>query len=270
MLSRDVQGVPVDGLDPQVAGAMSARVTMMGMLATGLGHDLGNLLLPMRLRLDSLARGSLTDEQRADVQSLHESLRYLGRLSRGLRHFALHVPAPRGIDLPEWWPEAGPFLRMVLPRSAVIEGEFPAGLPKVGLSAGQLTQVVFNLVQNSGAVLKDRADGRVYLRARGAGTGVRVVVGDNGPGISPEARSRLFQQRPDGHASGRGLGLWLVRSILHSAGGDIALADGMGPGAVFELMLPAVPDAPGAPDGAAGASARVEARTQPRRPRTTG
>ena len=68
------------------------------------------------------------------------------------------------------------------------------------------------------------------------------AVYDEGPGIAPEMRERIFDKFYQGdlsHASsGNGLGLTIVRKILELHGGSISVADSKGGGAIFEVKLP--------------------------------
>jgi signal transduction histidine kinase len=71
-----------------------------------------------------------------------------------------------------------------------------------------------------------------------------VTVGDDGPGIPPDQRERVFErfarldEARQAEAGGTGLGLAIAREIAHRHGGTLVVADGDRPGAVFELSLP--------------------------------
>jgi signal transduction histidine kinase len=65
-----------------------------------------------------------------------------------------------------------------------------------------------------------------------------VTVADDGPGVAPEDRARIFQRFVTTRPGGNGLGLSTSREIAQAHGGSLTLRDG-GPGAVFVLQLPA-------------------------------
>jgi signal transduction histidine kinase len=67
-------------------------------------------------------------------------------------------------------------------------------------------------------------------------------VADNGPGVAPSARARIFDRyRRDRNANGTGLGLAIVREIAHLHGGDVAVGDAPEGGALFTMVLPLRP-----------------------------
>jgi signal transduction histidine kinase len=115
---------------------------------------------------------------------------------------------------------------------------------EVALAAPKLTQVLLNLVLNAGAALANagREGGRISLRARAEGPDrVRIEVEDDGPGIEPSVRDRLFEPfvttKPVGE--GTGLGLAVCRGLVESAGGEIAVDPSYEGGARFYVVLPA-------------------------------
>ncbi len=67
---------------------------------------------------------------------------------------------------------------------------------------------------------------------------VRIAVQDNGPGIAPEQRSRIFDPFYTTKAKGTGLGLAIAKRIVEAHGGQIAIGDAQEPGALFLITLP--------------------------------
>jgi heavy metal sensor kinase len=122
---------------------------------------------------------------------------------------------------------------------------------------GLLRRLVDNLVRN--AVAHGRRGGTVTVRVSNGAEGVRLTVEDEGPGIAPEVRDRIFERfyrgpaaraaKPD-QGGGAGLGLAIARGIAEAHGGTVVLARTGPDGSVFELRLPQPPRDPGAaPDG---------------------
>ncbi|MEE8476235.1 MAG: ATP-binding protein, partial [Myxococcota bacterium] len=111
--------------------------------------------------------------------------------------------------------------------------------PRAAVSEDRLRQVVLNLALN--AIDATPTGGAVLLRGRAAGSSLELIVADQGPGISPDLRSRVFEpfftsrsDRPGG------LGLAISRRIAEEAGGSIQIADGATGGAEFRVLLPRV------------------------------
>jgi len=105
----------------------------------------------------------------------------------------------------------------------------------------RLRQVVANLVAN--ALAHTTPSTPLHLSVYGDGHGRLLVVGDEGPGLSPAEASRVFDRfvRAGRHrtAGGTGLGLSIVRSIVEAHGGSIRLDAAPGQGCVFTVWLPA-------------------------------
>lgn len=101
-----------------------------------------------------------------------------------------------------------------------------------------LSQVVANLLDNS---LSHTPPGTIVeLSARTSPGAVTIVIGDDGPGVAPEDRERLFNRFARGErarsTAGHGLGLSMVKAIVAAHGGTVAILDR--PGFALELRLP--------------------------------
>ena len=106
---------------------------------------------------------------------------------------------------------------------------------EVTLPRARMQRAFTNLILNAMEVLPD--GGQIRITAVEAGEYVRIVVEDNGPGISPEIRSRLFQPFVTaGKKEGVGLGLASSRQTLRDHGGDLWLEAAAG--ARFVMSLP--------------------------------
>jgi len=222
---------------------ISERMASLGTLSAGLGHDMGNLLVPIRIRLESLSRADLAPELREDVEALRASANYLQSLASGLRTLAVdpaREPCAASTELPAWWAEAALLLRNAVPRGITVEAApFAPGLC-AAISRAALTQVVFNLVQNAGEVMRARGHGRVTITAGERQEGIVIEVTDDGPGMSEEVRARCFEPffTTKTRTVATGLGLALVYGLLSEAGGTIDARSTPGEGTTFVLSLP--------------------------------
>jgi two-component system, OmpR family, phosphate regulon sensor histidine kinase PhoR len=125
---------------------------------------------------------------------------------------------------------------------ATYQTELEPKLPAVNVDRDAMAQVVLNLLHN--AVKYTGEDKRIRVRARRAGRGVAIEVEDNGPGVRPQERKRIFDRfyRADDLLSrrteGTGLGLAIAKKIVELHGGRIELDSKVGEGSTFRVVLP--------------------------------
>lgn len=221
------------------------RLAALGTLSAGLGHDMGNLLLPARIRLDSLAAMDLPPDAAEEIAAIRKVLEYLGRMTNGLRMLSVD-PETSGaagdvVELGAWWREVGPLCRDVLPSHVTLESRFPDQPLRVVASRPGLTQAVFNLIQNAADVMHGRESGRVEVRAEAGKDGqiVRLSVSDDGPGMTPEVQRRVFEPffTTKTRRLSTGLGLPLVLGLVQRAGGRVDVESAPGKGTTFTLVL---------------------------------
>jgi two-component system, OmpR family, sensor kinase len=112
------------------------------------------------------------------------------------------------------------------------------GSARARADPARLRQVLSNLLVNAAQAGARNA----WVRADAQDGRARIVVRDDGPGVDPALRARLFEPFATGRAEGTGLGLALSRRIVERHGGTLRLLDGGSPGAAFEVQLPAARD----------------------------
>jgi signal transduction histidine kinase len=117
-------------------------------------------------------------------------------------------------------------------------------LPTVSVDREQLIRLFQNLLSNAIKYRQDKAPEVFISATRGAGEWI-FSVEDNGPGIAPEHRERIFQifQRLKlrSEVTGTGIGLAICRRIVNRHGGKIWIEEGARGGAVFKFTLPGNP-----------------------------
>jgi PAS domain S-box-containing protein len=247
---------------------MADRMASIGTLAAGLGHDMNNVLLPVRARLNALRAacesGAIPAGEGRHVEEIRKSVAYLQQLADGLHFLALDPDADetRGgesggeaTNLREWWGQAGVLISKAVPKHVRVSAKFQDGLPAVAVAPHRLTQAVLNLVVNAGEAIpaeRKRKQGMVRLWAEraeramgedGGGVGramVRIGVTDNGAGMSDEVKRRAFEMffttKPRG--LGTGLGLALVRRVTEHAGGRVDIQSEVGKGTTIVMTVP--------------------------------
>ncbi|MBC7835384.1 MAG: hybrid sensor histidine kinase/response regulator [Phycisphaerales bacterium] len=234
--------------DSQSKLRLAERMAALGTLSAGLGHDMGNLLLPIQMRLDSLELDSLTPPVLDHLRSIRTCVDHLNSLAKGLRLLSLDPESggkDESTDLADWWPQVEPLFRNALPRVVSLEWSLMPGLPPVLLAPHLLTQIVFNLVQNAGDAMGSGIQHRpgkvqVIAETTPGGSSVRLCVTDNGPGMTPDVRRRCLEPFFTTKARGlsTGLGLALVHSLVQRAGGVLSLDSELGRGTSFSFMVP--------------------------------
>jgi signal transduction histidine kinase len=113
-------------------------------------------------------------------------------------------------------------------------------LPVVTMDAGQMNQVLVNLVVNAIQAMPD--GGELKVATRSVTNGICFSVEDTGVGMSEELKNRIFLPfftTKDVH-EGTGLGLAVVHGIVQSHGGEIVVDTEEGKGTAFQVFLPLV------------------------------
>jgi signal transduction histidine kinase len=105
----------------------------------------------------------------------------------------------------------------------------------------RLVRVLQNLLQN--AIRHTPADGTVRIEARRQESAIEIAVEDDGEGVPPDSRDRVFEPFWRGDAArsirGSGLGLTLAKRIVDTLGGEIGVEPGAHGGARFRVLIPA-------------------------------
>lgn len=235
------------------------RLASLGTLAVGLGHDIANLTLPIRARLEALHAACNVPEAQDDFAAISKALDHLSNLSAGMRLMAMDPDrieaSTPAADLAAWCSETSQVWRATLGRHLKLECHAPAGVG-VSVPRHRLAQAVFNLVQNAGEAMANQPQGTVWVNAEAA-TGpngapiVHLTVRDDGPGMPPEVVARCFEPyfSTKGRAIATGMGLSMVRGIVESVGGTVTVKSAPGKGTTFTLTLPALTLGPAASAG---------------------
>jgi len=231
------------------------RLESVGTLASGLAHDLNNVLAPILMAL-RLFRPKLKDREDQELlASVESSARRGADIIRQVLTFARGVEgAPRPLELKPLVNDLASMLRDALPRTVEIETSVPDGTWRVAGNATQIYQVLMNLGLNARDAMS--AGGRLVIAAAnvelteaqarcqpGARPGPYVVlsVTDTGTGIAPETIDKIFDPfyTTKEIGKGTGLGLWSVLTIVQGHGGFVTVKSQPGCGTRFDVHLPA-------------------------------
>jgi K+-sensing histidine kinase KdpD len=225
---------------------LSERMATVGTLTAGITHDIANILLPMRARLQMLE--SRLSPESVDAEQHLQRVRlfadHLERLARGLNGMTADpVDSCGGRTAVVPWSEAvAPILAAAVPASVEFSLSADDGVPDIRIAEHALSQAVFNAVQNAGKVLAGRPRGSITISVThdAVEDAVHVAIIDDGPGIAAEALAAMRDAHPRFDATGRisGLGLRLIRSIADAVGGRVEIASRLSHGTTVTLVLP--------------------------------
>lgn len=255
------------------------KLEAIGQLASGIAHEINTPLQFVTDNLDFVAEasadlevmfgayGDFVDSVHATHPAAHDALaqkaqaldiefarihtpQAVSRAQAGVKRMRRIVQAMRGVsNHRDTWAEvqldrivddAVVIARSVTKDVADVETDFASGTLQG--SSSDLGQLVLNLLVNATHAIADagRRRGQILVRTEADPSEVRIVVADNGCGMSPEVRARIFEPffttKATGHGTGQGLAL--VHSIVERHGGQVGVESSLGEGTTFTVRLP--------------------------------
>lgn len=256
-LPREVQPLvqALNGLLRRLDHALCVQRTFIADAA----HELRTPLTAVHLQAQLAERATTEDERRKALADLKSGLERATRLSEQLLTLARAEPGVDASERPLQPTDLSALAREVIEELAPLAAAKPIDL---GLSEGSaatvrgdreaLRTLLSNLIDN--ALRYTGNGGRVDVAIEADGERVSLIVRDDGPGIAPDERARVFDRfyrgQPSGAAAARanvrgsGLGLAIVKSIADRHGAAIELTAGIdGAGLGVRVSFPVVPSA---------------------------
>jgi signal transduction histidine kinase len=238
---RRAEGAARRTSDLELQLAHLDRVSSLGALSASLAHELGQPLTA--IGSNAHAAAVLLDrdppdlaEVRAAVEAIAEDDRRASQVVRRMRRLLERGEVRKElVDLADVARDALKLLATeARHRKASVELQVPAQPLRSEGDPVQLLQVVLNLVQNALQV----GARRVVVSLCASQGGALLEVRDDGPGISGEHASRIFEPFYTTRAGGMGMGLSICRTIVESHGGRIGASAAPGGGALLQVILP--------------------------------
>jgi PAS domain S-box-containing protein len=249
------------------------KLESLGVLAGGIAHDFNNLLVGI------MGNASLAAESLAADHSVRNQLDEIVLAGQKAAHLTRQMLAYAGkgkfvmerLDLSALIRDTERLLRSSILKHVDLRLDLGAGLPCVEADAGQMQQLIMNLVINAAEAITDQQGGTVLVRTclqrvdealvtvhstgqeLTPGSYVAVEVHDSGVGMDEATQARIFEPFFTTKFVGRGLGLSAVSGIVRSHKGALTVTSSPGEGATFQVLLPAVAESRNtAESGAAG------------------
>jgi signal transduction histidine kinase/ActR/RegA family two-component response regulator len=244
-LEREVTERTADLGRTQEALHKAEKLAALGQFAAGVAHEVNNPAAVVNANLDFLLESEREVLSTPACEALEESRTAMKRIAAIVRQLldagrlAASPETRTSVAARKLADAAFSVAHARFGRVVRLTNEVP---PEVHVLAGEgvLAQVMVNLVVNAvQAVPGHRTDGHVVVRAERDGERVRIIVQDNGSGMSPEILRRVFEPffttKPFG--SGSGLGLAVSLGLVASLGGELRLESepGKGTRAIVEL-----------------------------------
>ncbi len=221
-------------------------------LVAAVSHDLRSPLASMRVMVESINDGVVTDSETVHryLRTLQGEVEYLSRLIDDL--FELSQFDSGLIELRMGEADIKDLIMDTVAglsaqaeqRQLTLRGSVDGQVPALTIDAQRIQRVLYNLLQN--AIRHTPADGTILVEARDAGAEVHVSVIDTGEGIAAADIPRLFERFHKGDKartrgggdSGSGLGLSITKGIVEAHGGRIWVVSAAGSGTAFTFALP--------------------------------
>ncbi|MBL4684626.1 MAG: PAS domain S-box protein, partial [Nannocystaceae bacterium] len=231
------------------------RMDALGRLASGVAHDFNNMLTIMMGCADL---GRITDS----VEEKNAAFRDILATSERARELTLQLLSfssnrairSCNVDVAAIVNDLIPLLRRTMPEGIELRAELPTKPCFIAGEPAPLEQVVMNLVLNARDAMPD--GGRILIRLKtreidetsqldvATGTYLELSVEDDGAGMPPDIRSRIFEPFFSTKGDlGTGLGLATAYGIVQQHQGDIVVYSEVGHGTIFRVFLPLLREA---------------------------
>jgi signal transduction histidine kinase len=226
-----------------MAGRLETLVHGHRAMLADASHQLRTPLTALRLRLELLA-GDSPPMAAAELAEAQAEIARLSRLVDGLLATARAesvaervVPInliPAVAERAAAWQPVADAHGVKLVTESPGDGE---DRPRVSLGVGHLEQMLDNLLDNAIEALSE-GGGRATVTVANSDAGATLTVADDGPGMTPQERSRAFLRFSTGSQNGTGLGLAIVQRLVSSNGGTVRLEDTPGGGLTVVVEFP--------------------------------
>lgn len=235
------------------------KLESLGILSGGIAHDFNNLLQALLGNLDlALMKLPQDTPARKNIDNAIKAGRHAAQLTNMmLAYSGKGLFVVTSLNLTELVQENATMLNAAIPKSISLEQHLDHTLPTIKADAGQLQQVIMNLITNAAEAIGN-ASGTITLSTGAdeydqsvlnqslldakpvAGRYVWLGVRDNGCGMDDETLHKLFDPFFTTKFTGRGLGMSAVQGIIRAHNGAFLVESVLGGGTAIKVLFPTV------------------------------
>ncbi|QTE24467.1 sensor histidine kinase [Polaribacter cellanae] len=220
--------------------AKSEREQAWREMAKQVAHEIKNPLTPMRLTVQSFERKfnaedpKIKEKLKEYSQTLIQQIDVMSSIASAFSDFA-KMPSQKKekIEVIDVVKLALDIFNEKAIKYIAKEEELYAFLDKT-----QLIRIVTNLVKNALQATEKEENPLVEVEVLSENENVKIIVSDNGKGISEEVKELIFEPKFTTKSSGMGLGLGIIKNIIEVYGGSISFTSKEGVGTTFTVILP--------------------------------
>ena len=238
----------------QEAAQKTERLATAGKLAACIAHEINNPLEAAGNLLYLVGLSHLDEQARTYLSQAQSELRRVAEIATHTLKFYKQQHAPESVNLTELFETALMLFQTRLEQSNIsVERDWGSDVPPLLCRAGELRQVLANLVSN--AIDAMPSGGTLRLNLRVHGPDLEVTIADTGCGMSPEIQAQIFEPFfTTKGLRGTGLGLFLSAEIVAKHSGTIEVQSKTEPkhsGTTFRVRLPILKQALAEPNASA-------------------
>ncbi len=231
----------IDELEESAAKlAQSEREQAWREMAKQVAHEIKNPLTPMRLTVQSFERKFNAEDERAKEkltefsQTLIQQIDVMSSIASAFSDFAkMPTQKKERIEVISVVKFALDIFAEEYIKYHSIEKELYANLDKT-----QLIRIVTNLVKNAIQATDQEETPLIEVKVLSEDENIKILVSDNGKGISEEVKNLIFEPKFTTKTSGMGLGLAMIKNIIEAYNGSISFTSKEKVGTVFTVILP--------------------------------
>ena len=231
------------------------KLETVGTLASGIAHDFNNLLGGVLAHAElALAESAAGSHPETELTAIRDATIRGSEIVRQLMIYAgQETEVLDSVDLSRIVDEMVELLKFSVSKHALLTMDLDRNLPAIQAGAGQLRQIVMNLVTNASDAIGE-SDGVICVTTECVTVGqdgpwfpsedlpegdyVRLEVSDTGCGMPEEIQARVFDPFFTTKSAGHGLGLAVVQGTVRSLQGTVRVESERGKGTTFEVLLP--------------------------------